>query len=114
MKGMARRWGRKVHSLGFSEFVKILEYQAIKFGTQIVFIDRFSPSSQMCHVCGYKNEDVKNLKIREWTCPECGTHHNRDRNAAINIHRVGASVRSGDVVRLASVGSVVDVRIPRL
>ena len=74
MKGMARRWGRKVHSLGFSEFVKIVE----------------------------------------WTCPECGTHHNRDRNAAINIHRVGASVRSGDVVRLASVGSVVDVRIPRL
>ncbi len=114
MKGMARRWGRKVHSLGFSEFVGILEYEAMKLGTQIVFIDRLYPSSQLCHVCGYKNPEVKNLKLREWICPECGTHHDRDRNAAINIHRVGASARSGDVVRPKQSGSVVDARIPCL
>ena len=99
MKGMARCWGRKVHSLGFSEFVKILEYEAIKLGTQIVFIDKWYPSSQLCHVCGYKTPEVKNVKLREWDCPSCGTHHDRDRNAAINIHRVGASARSGDIAR---------------
>ena len=111
---MARRWGRKVHSLGFSEFVKILEYEAMKLGTQIVFIDRLYPSSQLCHVCGYRNPGVKDLNVREWTCPQCGTHHDRDRNAAINIHRAGASARSGDVVRPEQSGNVVDAKIPRL
>ena len=120
MKGMARRWGRKVHSLGFSEFVNILEYEATKFGTQVVFIDRLYPSSQLCHECGYKNPEVKDLKLREWSCPQCGTHHDRDRNAAININRAGASAHSGDAVPVAckprpvSAGSVVDARIPRL
>ncbi len=83
LKGMARLWGRKIHSLGFSEFVKILEYEATKFGTQIIFVPQFYPSSQVCHVCGYKNEAVKNLKVREWKCPSCQTHHDRDRNAAM-------------------------------
>ena len=121
MKGMARRWGRKIHSLGFSEFVRILEYEAMKFGTQIVFIDRWYPSSQLCHVCGYKNPEVKNLKVREWYCPSCGAHHNRERNAAINIHRAGTYLRplarpacSGDIVRPASAGSVDYARIPCL
>ena len=114
MKGMSRRWGRKVHSLWFSEFVKILEYEVMKFGTQIVFIDKWYPSSQLCHVCGYKNPAVKDLKLREWDCPSCGTRHDRDRNAAINIHRVGASTRNGDILRPEQSGSVDDARIPRL
>ena len=63
---MARRWGRKVHSLGFYKFVEILKYEAQKFGTQIVFVDRYFPSSQLCSTCGYKNPVVKDLKIREW------------------------------------------------
>ena len=114
IKGMARRWGRKVHSLGFSEFVKILEYEAKKLGTEIIFVPLSYPSSQLCNVCGYKNPLVKDLKVREWTCPECGTHHDRDRSAAINIHRAGASARSVDVVRPEQSGSVEDARIPRL
>ena len=114
IKGMAQRWGRKIHSLGFSEFVRILEHEAIKFGTQIVFVPQMFPSSQLCHECGYKNKAVKDLKIREWDCPSCGTHHDRDRNAAINIHRAGASAHSGDVVRPVFAGSVVDARIPCL
>ena len=110
----ARLWGRKIHSLGFSEFVKILEYEATKFGTQIIFVPQFYPSSQVCHVCGYKNEAVKNLKVREWKCPSCQTHHDRDRNAAMNIHMVGTSAISGDAVRPEQSGSVVDARIPCL
>lgn len=104
MKWMARKHGRKVHSLGFSEFAKVLEYEAQKFGTQIVFIDRWYASSQVCNNCRYKNLALKDLRIREWDCPECGEHHDRDRNAAINIHRVGASTRRGDEVRPVSAG----------
>ena len=99
IKGMARRHGRKVHSLGFSEFEKILEYEAQKFGTRIVFIDRWYASSQICNNCGYKNPALKDLRIREWDCPSCGEHHDRDRNAAKNIERVGASAHRGDEVR---------------
>ena len=94
IKGMARKWGRKVHSLGFSEFVRILEYEALKLGTQIVFIDRLYPSTQLCSVCGYKNPELKDLRIREWDCPSCGTHHDRDRTAAKNILMAGAYLRA--------------------
>jgi putative transposase len=113
LKGMARLWGRKIHSLGFSEFVKILEYEAQKLGTQVVFVPQFFPSSQLCSECGYKNESVKDLRVREWKCPSCGTYHDRDRNAAKNIHMVGTSTIRGDAVRPVSAGSVVDTRIPR-
>ena len=61
IKGMARRWGRKVHSLGFYNFVEILKYEAMKLGTQIIFVDRFFPSSQLCSECGYRNKAVKDL-----------------------------------------------------
>ena len=74
IKRMARRWGRKIYSLSFSEFVKILEYEAMKAGTHVVFVPKFFPSSQLCSVCGYKNKAVKNLKIREWDCPNCVEH----------------------------------------
>ena len=111
---MARRWGRKIHSLGFSDFVKILEYEAMKFGTQIIFVPTFYPSSQLCHVCGYKNEAVKDLKVREWNCPQCHTHHNRDKNAAINILVAGTSAISGDTVRPEKSGGIVETRIPRI
>ena len=114
MKGMARLWGRKIHSLGFSEFVKILEYEAQKLGTRVVFVPQFFPSSQLCSECGYKNEAVKDVKVREWDCPRCKAHHNRDRNAAKNIHMVGASTIRGDAVRPVSAGSVDDARIHRL
>ncbi|MBR0150521.1 MAG: transposase [Synergistaceae bacterium] len=89
VKAMLKRWGRKIQSLGFSYFVKILLYEAEKFGTRIIFIDRFYPSSQTCSECGYKNKAVKNLNVREWDCPKCKAHHDRDRNAAKNILRVG-------------------------
>ena len=94
MKAMQKIWGRKVSDLGFSEFVNILEYK-----TNVVKIDRFYPSSKTCSGCGVANHNLKDLNIREWCCPSCGTHHQRDVNAAINIHRVGASTLSIEDVR---------------
>ena len=85
LRAMQKMWGRKVSDLSYSEFVNKLEYVASKYGTTVIKIDRFAASSQICHCCGHKNNGTKNLSIREWTCPVCGTIHDRDVNAAINI-----------------------------
>ena len=85
VKGMQRLYGRKIGDLAFSDFVKILQYEATKFGTIIKEVGRYFASSQLCSSCGYKNSEVKNLTVRQWRCPSCGTMHDRDRNAAINI-----------------------------
>ena len=97
IKGMQKRWGRKISDYGFSEFIKILEYKAREIGSIVQKIDRYYPSSQICHVCGTKNPETKNLAIREWICTKCKTSHDRDRNAAINIWKVGASTFFGEI-----------------
>ena len=74
------------------EFIRMLEYKCSWYGKVISKIDTFYPSSQLCSSCGYKNSDVKNLNIRGWTCPECGVHHDRDINSAINILNEGLRV----------------------
>ena len=97
LKAMQRMWGRKISDLGFASFISILKYVASAKGKDVVFIDRFEPSSKTCSVCGYINHELA-LSIRSWLCPECDTHHERDRNASYNILRVGASTLGlGDV-----------------
>ena len=92
IKAMQKRFGRKISDLGFSDFLLKLEYMAQRTGTTIVKVDRFYPSSQLCSKCGYQNKEIKNLRIREWICPKCGTAHNRDRNASINIEQEGKRI----------------------
>ena len=95
--GLQKRWGRKISDYGFSEFIKILEYKAREIGSIVQKIDRYYPSSQICHVCGTKNPETKNLAVRGWICAKCKSSHDRDRNAAINIWKVGASTFFGEI-----------------
>lgn len=83
---------KSIQDVSLSEFVRQLEYKAKWYGKIVSKIDTFYPSSQLCSNCGFKNIEVKNLKIREWTCQECGTHHDRDVNAANNILIEGLKV----------------------
>lgn len=92
LKAMQKRFGRKISDLGFADFVDKLKYLSNKTGSSVIEIDRFYPSSQICSACGYQNTKIKNLEIREWVCPECGSTHNRDRNASINIEREGIRI----------------------
>lgn len=80
---------KSFQDVSLCEFVRQLEYKAEWYGKTISKVGRFYPSSQLCSNCGYKNRAVKNLKIREWTCTECGTYHDRDVNSAINILNEG-------------------------
>jgi putative transposase len=91
LDGMKRLWGRKVSDYGFAEFVAKLEHLAKKSGKEVRKVDRWLASSQTCHKCGHKNPDTKNLNVREWVCPHCGTKHDRDVNAAMNILTAGTS-----------------------
>lgn len=91
LDGMKRLWGRKVSDYGFADFVCKLEYLADKNGKEVRKVSRWLASSQTCHKCGYVNKGTKDLRVREWVCPQCGTHHDRDENAAINILLAGTS-----------------------
>lgn len=97
LKGMQCLWGRKISDLAFGEFLQILEWVAKKKGKQVVYIDRWYPSSKTCNSCNHILESL-DLSIREWRCPSCQNVNGRDENAAKNIQMVGAStIGLGDI-----------------
>ena len=101
LQGMKALWGRKVSDLGCASFVDILHHTASKLGTIVHHIDRWFPSTKLCSTCGCVNHHIT-LRDTVWTCVHCGTTHQRDHNAAVNIYREGASSRGGHPVSLAS------------
>ena len=76
---------KSISDVSWGEFFRQLEYKTELHGGEVIKVDTFYPSSQICSTCGYQNAEIKNLSIRKWTCPNCGAHHDRDINAAKNI-----------------------------
>ena len=85
-----RHLSRAVADMSFYEFRRQLQYKTAMRGGQVVVADRFYPSSKTCSVCGYKLESLP-LSVRKWKCPGCGTDHDRDLNAAINLKNMAVS-----------------------
>ena len=96
VKNMVRNHclAKSISDVSWSEFVRMLKYKALWHDRIIQQIDTFYPSSQLCSNCGYKNPNTKDLKVRQWTCPDCGHTHDRDVNAAINILNEGLRLLS--------------------
>jgi putative transposase len=87
----SRSLAKSISDAGWSEFVRQLEYKAQWYGRELVGIDRWHPSSKICSSCGHVQGKMP-LSVRAWTCPECGTIHDRDVNAARNILAAGLAV----------------------
>ena len=96
MKAMSQslNFGKSVADNSWGMFRTLLKYKIEEQGKHFVTIDKWFPSSKLCSQCGYKYDDLT-LSVREWFCPDCGAHHDRDINAAVNIRN--------EAVRLVSV-----------
>ncbi len=94
-KGMLRnhKLAKSISDVSWSSFVNKLQYKADWYGRELIKVDQWFPSSQICSGCGHK-DGKKSLDIREWTCPLCSAHHDRDINASLNILGEGLRLKS--------------------
>ena len=94
LRGMAGslKLGKATSDNGFGMFRRYLSYKMESLGKYVITVDKMFPSTQLCSECGCKNPETKDLKVRNWTCPECGTEHERDVNAARNLRNEGIRI----------------------
>lgn len=90
VKGLVQnsKLSKHIADASWKRFIQLLEYKAKLYGRVLIKVDTFYPSSKLCHRCGFKKEDLK-LSDREWECPICGTKHDRDYNATLNLLKEG-------------------------
>ena len=95
-----RHLSKSIASVGWSQFLTMVQYKMERAGKYFRKISRWYPSSQTCGCCGYKNTDVKDLGVRKWIYPKCGTWHDRDINAQQNIYKIGAKILQDEGIQI--------------
>ncbi|MGK7938858.1 MAG: RNA-guided endonuclease InsQ/TnpB family protein [Crocosphaera sp.] len=92
VKGLARtKLAKSIHDAGFGMLLNFIGYKLEREGGKLIQVDRFYPSTKTCSCCGFKN-DLIDLSVRDWVCPNCQTHHDRDENAAKNLRTEGIRI----------------------
>jgi putative transposase len=114
VKGMVRNHNlaKSIYDAGWGTFTNFLAYKLERKGGKLVEIDRWFPSSKLCSNCFYQVSDMP-LDVREWTCPHCGIHHNRDGNAAINIRAEGIRIIKAEGSAVSAVGGEIRPKLGR-
>jgi len=87
-----RRLAKAIHDAGWAQFVQLIEEKAQKYGRTVHRVSRWLPSSKTCSACGYVMGELP-LRVRIWACPGCGTVHDREQNAAVNMLAAGQTER---------------------
>jgi putative transposase len=105
IKAMHQLWGRKVGDLGFASFLLKTQWMATKLGKELVKIDPWEPTTQICHVCNHRQQMP--LNMRTFVCGGCGNVEDRDVNASHNILEAGRRLRPGDTRKTSQEASVV-------